>query len=90
MSPDVDEIAAWNGVSPHVDEIAAWNDTARELPGGGDTLPELFRTQVSRTPDATALVFRDTRLSYTELDERSDRLARLLAGHGPPRTGSWP
>ncbi|GDY63043.1 hypothetical protein SAV14893_024360 [Streptomyces avermitilis] len=82
MSPDVDEIAAWNGVSPHVDEIAAWNDTARELPGGGDTLPELFRTQVSRTPDATALVFRDTRLSYTELDERSDRLARLLAGHG--------
>ncbi|WP_455753394.1 amino acid adenylation domain-containing protein [Streptomyces avermitilis] len=82
VSPHVDEIAARNGVSPHVDEIAAWNDTARELPGGGTTLPELFRTQVSRTPDATALVFRDTSLSYTELDERSDRLARLLAGHG--------
>ncbi|MET9671528.1 amino acid adenylation domain-containing protein [Streptomyces sp. NPDC006482] len=63
-------------------DVAAWNDTARELPGDGATLPELFRTQVSRTPDATALVFRDTRLSYAELDERSDRLARLLAGYG--------
>ncbi|MFF7646158.1 amino acid adenylation domain-containing protein [Streptomyces canus] len=46
------------------------------------TLPELFARQAARTPDATAVVHDGTRLTYAELDERSNRLAHLLADHG--------
>ncbi|MEV5593205.1 amino acid adenylation domain-containing protein [Streptomyces sp. NPDC052496] len=46
------------------------------------TLPELFAEQVARTPDATALVFEDTALSYAGLDSRANRLAHWLTGQG--------
>ncbi|MFI5800203.1 amino acid adenylation domain-containing protein [Streptomyces sp. NPDC051677] len=51
------------------------------------TLPELFAQQAARTPEATAVVHGATRLTYREVDERSHRLARLLAerGAGPER-----
>ena len=46
---------------------------------------ELFAAQVDRTPDATALVFRDDSLTYRELNDRSDALALRLQelGVGP-------
>nr|WP_306307793.1 non-ribosomal peptide synthetase [Nocardia transvalensis] len=46
------------------------------------TLPELLAEAVARDPEALAVVYRDTRLSYRELDERSNRLARLLIERG--------
>ncbi|MEC4019670.1 non-ribosomal peptide synthetase [Streptomyces sp. H27-D2] len=58
----------------------AWNDTARPLPR--TTLPKLFEAQVARTPDATAVVFEDERLSYAALDARATRLAGLLTARG--------
>ncbi|MEU6816714.1 non-ribosomal peptide synthase/polyketide synthase [Streptomyces sp. NPDC046860] len=60
--------------------LTGWNDTGRPLPEA--TLPELFRAQSARTPDATALVFGETTLTYAELDRRVDRAARTLAAHG--------
>ncbi|MFJ8935178.1 non-ribosomal peptide synthase/polyketide synthase [Streptomyces sp. NPDC102365] len=52
------------------------------------TLPEAFRAQVARTPDAVAVLggCRE-QLTYRQLDERSDLLSRLLveAGAGPER-----
>ncbi|MBM7171736.1 non-ribosomal peptide synthase/polyketide synthase [Streptomyces sp. G44] len=61
------------------------HDTVLETPH--DTLPEAFRRQAERTPDAPAVRHADTCLSYRELDARSSRLARLLiaAGAGPER-----
>lgn len=60
------------------------NDTARSYPPP-DTLPELFRQQVRRTPGAVAVVSGEERLTYAELDERTERLARELRhmGVGP-------
>ncbi|MER6077213.1 non-ribosomal peptide synthase/polyketide synthase [Streptomyces sp. NPDC001833] len=74
----------------HEDErsrvLTGWNDTARPVPEL--TLPELFRAQAARTPDATALVFEEQRLTYAELDARVEHTARVLAGlgAGPERT----
>ncbi|MGW4771331.1 amino acid adenylation domain-containing protein [Nocardia sp. NPDC004278] len=46
------------------------------------TLLTLFDAQVARTPEAPAVIFGDTTLSYAELDARSRELARELAGRG--------
>ncbi|MFE9425690.1 non-ribosomal peptide synthase/polyketide synthase [Kitasatospora sp. NPDC006697] len=65
--------------------LAEWNDTATALPSG--TLAELFAAQVARTPEAPAVAFGGTVLSYTELDAAAEALARRLAaeGVGPER-----
>ncbi len=46
------------------------------------TILDVFITQVSKTPDATALVFGETALTFAELSTRVFRLARLLIGRG--------
>lgn len=61
-----------------------WNDTKRPFPSEF-CVHELFEEQVARTPDAVALVYRDSQLSYGELNARVNRLARYLraVGVGP-------
>jgi amino acid adenylation domain-containing protein len=46
---------------------------------------ELFEKQVERSPDAIALVFEGSKVTYRELDTRAERLARQLCvmGVGP-------
>ncbi|MFF2775410.1 amino acid adenylation domain-containing protein [Streptomyces sp. NPDC058052] len=63
-----------------------WNDTSAPVPA--TTLPRLFAAQARRTPDATAVLFEDERISYAGLDARADHLARHLVAHGagPERT----
>ncbi|MEX3771797.1 AMP-binding protein, partial [Mycolicibacterium fortuitum] len=46
------------------------------------SIPEVFAQQVARVPDAPAVTFDGRSMSYRELDEASNRLAHLLAGHG--------
>ncbi len=65
--------------------LKEWNDTATEVTG--DTVPRLFAARVAKTPDAPAVEFENTVLSYAQLDARADELARRLTalGAGPER-----
>ncbi|MFJ8888254.1 AMP-binding protein [Streptomyces sp. NPDC102402] len=60
--------------------LSAPDDTAAEVPEL--TVPELFSRQAERAPEAVAVVEGDRTLSYRELDERSERLARALCRRG--------
>jgi natural product biosynthesis luciferase-like monooxygenase protein len=64
--------------------LVAWNATDVDYPRE-KTIVDLFAEQVARTPDATALVFDGTELTYAELDARAERLAATLRtlGAGP-------
>ncbi|WP_162034287.1 non-ribosomal peptide synthetase, partial [Chryseobacterium potabilaquae] len=42
------------------------------------TIHELFERQVEKTPDHIALVYEDVKLTYRELNDRSNRLAHYL------------
>nr|VFJ47074.1 MAG: amino acid adenylation domain-containing protein [Candidatus Kentron sp. FM]VFJ50934.1 MAG: amino acid adenylation domain-containing protein [Candidatus Kentron sp. FM] len=60
---------------------AEWNNTGQNYPRN-ECVHELFEGQVTRTPDATALVFEDRRLSYRELNEEANRLGHFLMEKG--------
>ena len=45
-------------------------------------LHQLFEEQARRTPDAEAVVYRDERVTYVELDGRANQLARHLVALG--------
>ncbi|MFQ6392605.1 amino acid adenylation domain-containing protein [Nocardia sp. KC 131] len=57
-----------------------WNSNAVVAQQG--TLSELFADRVVVRPGAIALEFGDETLTYRELDERANRLARLLIARG--------
>jgi amino acid adenylation domain-containing protein len=63
-----------------------WNTTETDF-ARTRGMHELFEQQVVRTPGRTALEYADNRLTYEELDKRSNRLARFLqeCGAGPGR-----
>jgi amino acid adenylation domain-containing protein len=63
--------------------FAEWNQTNREYPD--DCIHQLFEAQVTRTPEAVAVVFDEARLSYRELNRRANQLAHYLRrlGVGP-------
>ncbi len=46
------------------------------------TISRLFEQQVARTPDAIALAFEGSELTYRELDRRANRVAHVLQGMG--------
>jgi amino acid adenylation domain-containing protein len=64
--------------------LTGWNDTRREYPRD-KCVHELFQEQAERTPDAVAVVFEDEQLTYRELNQRANQLARYLSrlGVGP-------
>ncbi|MFD0306394.1 amino acid adenylation domain-containing protein [Streptomyces sp. NPDC127119] len=67
------------------EQLRRWNGTDAPLPR--TTLPELFERQAASTPDAAAVTFRDTTLTYAQLNASANRLAHRLRerGAGPGR-----
>lgn len=61
--------------------LVEWNQTQVDYPRD-KCLHELFQGQVTATPDAVAVVFKDRQLTYHELNERANRLAAHLRNLG--------
>ncbi len=61
--------------------LAEWNATTTPYPQE-QTIHEQIAAQAARSPAAIALIFEQQRLSYQELDQRSNQLAHYLQRHG--------
>ena len=61
--------------------ISAWNQTTVDYPRDAG-VHELFEAAAEKAPDAVAVVFEDTQLSYTELNTRAKQLAHYLGQNG--------
>ncbi|MFE0171114.1 amino acid adenylation domain-containing protein [Streptomyces sp. NPDC059002] len=65
-------------VSPAmIERYDAWNRTEADFPAD-TTLHGVFEEKAAAWPDEIALVYRDTRLTYRELNERANQLAHYL------------
>ncbi|WP_457033053.1 amino acid adenylation domain-containing protein, partial [Kitasatospora sp. P5_F3] len=64
--------------------IERWSGTTGPRPATAEaqTVPQAFERVAARVPDQIAVVYGDERLTYRELNEQADRLARLLIGRG--------
>ena len=58
-------------------QLQAWNQTASPFPQR-KSVPELFMEQAHKTPNAIALEFGSQRLTYRQVNERSNQIAQYL------------
>jgi amino acid adenylation domain-containing protein len=58
-----------------------WNHTQTDYPGDV-CIHQLFESQVERSPDAIALIFNDSTLTYQELNAQANQLAHYLRSLG--------
>ena len=71
--------------------LVEWNATEAEYPAD-KTLVQLFEEQVERSPEAVAVVYEGSQLTYRELNARANQLAHYLQARdvGPEsRVGIW-
>ena len=61
--------------------LDSFNDTDRPY-DDTQTVVSLFRRQAKTTPDAEAVVFKDHRYTYAQVDDISDRIAAYIASKG--------
>jgi amino acid adenylation domain-containing protein len=61
--------------------VYEWNATAVDF-GPPQTIHTLFEQQVTRTPDAVAVIFEDGQLTYAELNAQANQLAHYLQSLG--------
>ncbi|MCG8669770.1 MAG: amino acid adenylation domain-containing protein, partial [Pseudomonadales bacterium] len=65
--------------------IEQWNQTSRALPNNATndfTIVDWFERQVEKTPDAVALVYGESSLTYAELNTQANQLAQTLIARG--------
>jgi amino acid adenylation domain-containing protein len=61
--------------------LIEFNDTAVEYPAG-KTIVDLFERQVKKRPDQIAVIFKDEKLTYHQLNEKANQLAHHLRQKG--------
>jgi amino acid adenylation domain-containing protein len=61
--------------------LVEWNATRADYPED-KCIHELFEAQVEKTPDAIAVVFEEQHLTYRELNQKANQLARYLRKFG--------
>ncbi|MCB0729106.1 MAG: AMP-binding protein, partial [Ignavibacteriae bacterium] len=61
--------------------VKEFNETASEYPSE-KSIVDLFEEQVTLSPDAPAVLFENEKLTYKELDERSNQVAHYLRSKG--------
>ncbi len=61
--------------------LVEWNSTRVQYPSD-KCIHQLFEEQVERTPEATAVIFGEHRITYSELNRRANRLATHLRNLG--------
>ncbi|MFE9943147.1 non-ribosomal peptide synthase/polyketide synthase [Bacillus velezensis] len=61
--------------------VERWGQPAIDCPRD-KTIHQLFEEQAERTPEHTAAVYEKSRFTYRELNERANRLARILRSEG--------
>ncbi|HSP77791.1 MAG TPA: condensation domain-containing protein, partial [Myxococcaceae bacterium] len=61
--------------------LREWNDTSAELPRDA-CIHHVFQEQVRRTPEALAVTWQGSRLTYAELDARANQIAWHLRSLG--------
>ncbi|QWA23617.1 AMP-binding protein [Streptomyces sp. JCM17656] len=79
--PDGDALAARLDPDERRAVLGDWS-TGPRLDRGAGTVVERIEAQAAATPDATAVKVAGTGITYRELDERANRIARRLAGLG--------
>ena len=62
-------------------QLNAWQQLKQDYPQD-QNLADIFYQQAMDNPDATAVILNDQQLSYSQLDEQSNQLARLLVERG--------
>ena len=62
--------------------LVEWNNTDCEVAAKNLRIDQLIDAQAQRMPNQVALVFGDEELTYAELNQRANRLARHLAALG--------
>ena len=61
--------------------LVDWNDTAKDYPQD-KCMHELFERQVEINPEAVAVIFDNERMTYTQLNQKANQLARYLMKQG--------
>lgn len=64
--------------------LVDWNNTATNYPRE-KSIHELFEMQVARTPNADAVIFKNQKLTFAELNKRANQLAHYLMSNGVQR-----
>lgn len=67
--------------------VTDWQSVSEKIPHA--CLPEQFEKQAVLSPEAIAVVCEDQSLSYAELNERANRLARMLISEGVGPSNLW-